>query len=96
MLGSNGSTAFASSSLVGGGSTRLSHNFNVSLKRLASVLVEAFIESSKLSSPKHNPMFSHSLANGSNILKIVDRCPFSQTERLLAPTCTVYKIIILL
>ena len=76
----NGSTASASSFQVGGGSTRFSHSFNISLRQLGGVLAVALTESSKLSSPKHSPIFSHSLANGSSSLKAFDKCSFPHDE----------------
>ena len=76
----NGSTASASCFQVGGVSTQLSHSFNVSLRQLGAVLAEALTESSKLTSPKQSPTFSHSLASGSSSLKAIGNCSFPHDE----------------
>ena len=78
ILASNGSTASANSSQVVGGFTRLSQSFNVSRRQLAAdVSMEALKELVMSSSPKQSPMFSHSLASGTSILKALDK---SQAE----------------
>ena len=93
---SNGSTASASSFQVGGGSARLSHSFSVSLRQLGAVLAEALTDSSKLSSPKHSPMFSHSLASGSNSLKALESCSFPHNEVTAAMPKIIYCMMYIL